>query len=65
MVERLTEGDWKFLLDRINNGKLTPFLGAGASFPALPLGETIAAAWASVYQYPGENLPGPVERALE
>ena len=35
--------------ERIKRDRCTPFLGAGASFPALPLASTIAAAWAREY----------------
>lgn len=44
--------DWDLLLDRIKDGKCTPFLGAGACFGALPLGSEIAGKWAEEYGYP-------------
>ena len=34
----MTESDWSLLLGRIEAGECTPFLGAGASAGALPLG---------------------------
>jgi hypothetical protein len=55
MVKTLDEHDWRFLLIAIRKGMCTPFLGAGASFPAIPLGETIATTWAEEFNYPGEN----------
>lgn len=43
---------WEILLDRIREQKCTPFLGAGAAVPALPLGSTIAEEWAREHGYP-------------
>jgi hypothetical protein len=63
MAETLDERDWRFLLTVIQKGMCTPFLGAGASFPAVPLGETIAADWAHNYNYPGDNPRNLVEVA--
>lgn len=40
------------LLQRIRAGRCTPFLGAGAAFPTLPLGKEIAHAWAEEHRYP-------------
>jgi hypothetical protein len=40
---------------RIKKGKCTPFLGAGACVPALPLGSTVAKTWAEQYGYPLED----------
>jgi hypothetical protein len=56
----LSESDWNLLLRRIQDGKCTPFLGAGASVPALPLGSRVAEEWAQEYGYPLDdrwNLP--------
>jgi hypothetical protein len=36
----------------IKKGKCTPFIGAGACYPYLPLGAEIAFKWASTYGYP-------------
>lgn len=47
--------DWATLLERIQDGKCTPFLGAGANFGLLPLGGEIAESWAREYEYPTEN----------
>ena len=55
MVSPLQTEDWEILLRRIEIGKCTPFLGAGACFGALPLGSEIAEEWASKYQYPLDN----------
>jgi hypothetical protein len=38
----LTDDDWGSLLDSIEDGQCTPFLGAGASTPWLPLGDALA-----------------------
>jgi len=52
MANTLAEGDWQTLLWRVKEGKCTPFLGAGACYPALPLGTEIAQKWAQQYGYP-------------
>ena len=52
MPRSLEETDWGLLLRRINSGKCTPFLGAGACFGALPLGADIAREWAEEWGYP-------------
>lgn len=52
MAEKLTEGDWKALLQRIKDGVCTPFIGAGACAGTLPLGADIAREWATDYDYP-------------
>jgi hypothetical protein len=48
----LTEADWKLLLRRIKGKRCTPFIGAGASVPSLPLGSQVANEWANKYDYP-------------
>ena len=55
MPRTLQPTDWTLLLRRIREGKCTPFLGAGASFGTLPLGATIAEAWAKEFEYPLED----------
>ena len=50
-----TESDWDLLLSRVAAGKCMPFLGAGASFGALPLGGAIARDWAKQFGYPFED----------
>src|SRR5689334_13989864 len=52
MAEFLQNDDWELLLDRIKDGKCTPFLGAGAGYPHLPLGGVIAEEWADEFRYP-------------
>lgn len=51
----LSEQDWATLLDRIADGKCTPFLGAGVNGGLLPLGSTVANAWAKEFVYPFKN----------
>lgn len=51
----LRDEDWEVLVQRINTGKVTPFLGAGACYGVLPLGAEIANQWAKKYQYPMED----------
>jgi hypothetical protein len=48
----MTDDDWKLLLSRIERGKCTPFVGAGASATALPLGSAVARQWAKERGYP-------------
>lgn len=47
--------DWDLLIGRIRDGKCTPFLGAGACYPCLPLGSDVAADWAKQYNYPFDD----------
>jgi len=52
--------DWELLLNRINDGKCTPFIGAGACVGILPLGSEIAKDLADKFKYPlddCDNLP--------
>jgi len=48
----LTDGDWEELLYAICEQKCTPFIGAGACVPWIPLGGEIAQRWAERYNYP-------------
>src|SRR5215213_6173154 len=48
----MREPDWRLLLARVEDGLCTPFLGAGAVVPALPLGSDIARRWAADHEYP-------------
>ena len=52
MAYTLEETDWSVLMQNIRNGKCTPFVGAGACYRVLPLGEDIAKEWAKKYNYP-------------
>src|SRR5262249_48821805 len=52
MQGSLSDNDWKLLLHRIKEGRCTPFLGAGASFPALPPGGGLAEQWSPEHSYP-------------
>ena len=38
----ITDNDWRTLLTKIKTGYCTPFVGAGASYPYLPLGGQLA-----------------------
>ena len=56
----LNEDEWASLVESINEGRCTPFLGAGIGYPHLPLGASLARALASEYGYPlgdVDNLP--------
>lgn len=48
----MEDDHWEILLDRIREQKCTPFLGAGAAVPTLPLGSTIAEEWSREHGYP-------------
>ncbi len=52
MARSLSDEDWNSLLYRIERGNCTPFLGAGASMPRIPLASGIADDWAKRYKYP-------------
>ncbi len=51
---KLEDRDWEDLLEQIKDEKCTPFIGAGACVPTLPLGSEIARKWAGAdaYNYP-------------
>jgi hypothetical protein len=51
----LNDDDWEGLLYAIKFKGCTPFLGAGACAGVLPLGNDIAEAWATLYDYPFED----------
>ncbi len=51
----LEEGDWTLLMRRIQKGRCTAFIGAGACAGILPLGAEIARAWDQEYHYPLEE----------
>jgi hypothetical protein len=55
MSTSLNDKDWEILIQRIQDKKCTPFLGAGACYGVLPLGADIARQWASEYEYPLED----------
>jgi hypothetical protein len=46
------DDDWDLLIGRIRQGKCTPFLGAGASQPAISLAKDMAVALANEHGYP-------------
>jgi len=48
----MKDEDWKVILDRIRDGKCTPFLGAGVNYGVLPLGAQIARAFAQEEGFP-------------
>ena len=51
MPDEFDEGHWDFLLQRIRDGKCTPFLGAGACHPSIPLATELALSWADEHDY--------------
>jgi hypothetical protein len=46
------EGQWLTLVERIDRGRCTPFIGAGACVPTLPLAREIADQWTGAGRYP-------------
>lgn len=48
----MTEQDWDTLIEQIDAGECTPFLGAGASMPFVEVGADIARRWASESNFP-------------
>jgi hypothetical protein len=51
----VNDSDWEQLLWAIEEGRCTPFLGAGACVPALPTGLALAQEWAAEHRYPLED----------
>lgn len=51
-AQRWEEPAWRALVRAIKAKKCTPFLGAGACDPVLPLGKDLARQWAREYKYP-------------
>ena len=49
---QMSDQDWRRLLMRIEAGKCTPFLGAGAAAGLLPTASQIAKIWAGDHDYP-------------
>ncbi len=43
---------WEILLDAVEDGRCTPFLGSGACVPSLPTGVALARDWAEQHGYP-------------
>jgi SIR2-like protein len=52
MAHKIGEADWKLLLMRIEEGKCTPFLGAGVCYGTLPGGANLAQDWANEEGFP-------------
>jgi hypothetical protein len=55
MPGNLSEDDWTLLVGRIRDGKCTPFVGAGASWPNIPAASKIAADWAGEVDFPFDD----------
>ena len=61
MASALADSQWDTLIRRLKTERCTPFLGAGASAPQLPLGGEVAQRWTEGQSYPFTNiddLPG-------
>ncbi|MBV8275203.1 MAG: SIR2 family protein [Verrucomicrobia bacterium] len=63
MRETLDDKTWDVLLARIEKGRCTPFLGAGACHGALPLGSDVAMRWSEEYHYPFSDPGNLIEVA--
>lgn len=48
----MEERGWDILVSRLADGKVTPFLGAGAGYGTLPTGTQLANDWAARFDYP-------------
>jgi hypothetical protein len=48
----MTNDEWNQLVDRIQKGRCTPFLGAGACAGQLPVAADLALEWAKEHSYP-------------
>jgi hypothetical protein len=60
MSEHLTDNQWGTLISRIQRGKCTPFLGAGASRGFIETAAEVARKWAAQFEYPlrdNDDLP--------
>lgn len=55
MNHQLDDDDWDLILNRIQDEKCTPFLGAGVNSGILPMGSEIAQEWARERNYPLED----------
>ncbi len=51
----MREREWQRLVEQIQGGDCTPFLGAGACTGTLPLAQELSRVWADNYQYPFKN----------
>jgi len=51
MPDAFDEAHWDALLQRISDGKCTPFLGEGACHPPIPLAAELALNWAEEHGY--------------
>lgn len=54
-ASQLPHEDWSLLIERIETGRCTPFLGAGVAADLLPLGREVAQELAKEFEYPFEN----------
>ena len=52
----MQERDWDRLIDELNEGECTPFIGAGACSPTLPTAAMLCSEWADRYSYPFEEI---------
>jgi hypothetical protein len=48
----MRDRDWDILIRRLQEGKCTPFFGAGAGYGTLPLGPELAKELAEAFEYP-------------
>jgi SIR2-like protein len=48
----MNEADWTRLIDQLQDGKCTPFLGAGACVGVLPTAAQLSTEWATRHKYP-------------
>jgi len=52
MSDLLSDTQWDFIVRRIQGGKVTPFIGAGASAGSIKTAAALAKEWAAKFNYP-------------
>lgn len=63
MNNELDDKGWEVLLERVRDGRCTPFLGAGVNHGILPLGAEIAEEWSRENNYPLDDISDLVKVA--
>lgn len=60
----MDEAEWERLIHQLQDGAVTPFLGAGASYGSLPTGGALSREWARAYNYPFHD-DGDLARVMQ
>jgi SIR2-like domain len=64
VVQGVRDTDWRRLIDQLQSGDCTPFLGAGACHGVLPSGTDLSRQWARDYDYPFRD-DGDLARVMQ